>query len=229
MLVKLASSLFFGLAMATSPAMAEDTIITTPAEGIIQIDSVASGAIEAASNEEFGNLFASWEALDHGAVTGQDGLILPAPRFSVSVPSRMPVENVKLTSGYGMRDHPILRKRARHNGVDLAAVHGTPVYATADGMIGKAQYWGSYGNYVQIEHGGALETRYGHLSAYVVAAGDIVHKGELIGYVGSTGRSTGPHLHYEVRVEGEPVDPRPYMLADLEVARDGIRAAGGPE
>ena len=141
----------------------------------------------------------------------------------------MPVDGVQLTSGYGMRNHPILRQRRQHNGVDLAAPRGTPVYATADGMIEMAQYFGSYGNYVQIGHGGDLETRYAHLSSYTVRDGEQVRKGDLIGYVGSTGRSTGPHLHYEVRVSSEPVNPIPYMVAHLETSDDEQAARGGPD
>ena len=113
--------------------------------------------------------------------------------------------------------------------VDLAAPHGTPVFATADGLVGMAQWYSSYGNYVQIEHGGSLQTRYAHLSSYTVQPGDMVQKGDLIGYVGSTGRSTGPHLHYEVRVEGQPVNPVPYMLADAVPVADATAGQGGPE
>ena len=229
MFEKIATIATVGFALATSPVQAEDNLITHPAEGIIQIEKVASGS-GSAGEQEFSNLFASWEALEGGGVITRDGQIAAAaPRSSVSVPSRMPVEGVRLTSGYGMRDHPVLRKRAHHNGVDLAAAHGTPVYATADGFIGKAQYWGSYGNYVQIEHGGELETRYAHLSSYTVSMGDTVHKGDLIGYIGSTGRSTGPHLHYEVRVGGEPVDPRPYMAVGFALTEDSEGGVGGSD
>jgi murein DD-endopeptidase MepM/ murein hydrolase activator NlpD len=98
-----------------------------------------------------------------------------------------------------------------HKGIDLAAPVGTPVYATADGTVERADWFSSYGLYVAIEHGSDLETRYAHMSRLAVAAGERVHKGEIIGYVGTTGRSTGPHLHYEVRVAGEAVNPIPYM------------------
>ena len=130
-----------------------------------------------------------------------------------------------------MRTHPVLGGRRNHKGVDLAQPTGTPVYATADGIVSQAEPFSSYGNYIQIEHGGELQTRFGHMSGYTVVAGEQVHKGELIGYVGSTGRSTGPHLHYEVRVAGEAVDPRPYMVAtDLAVARTSTAyGQGGPE
>lgn len=173
---------------------------------------------------EFSQLFASWESLDNGG-----GVVAPV-RAAVSVPSRMPLEKMTLTSGYGMRNHPILRKRQGHKGVDLAAPRGTPVYATADGLVGKAQWFSSYGKYIQIEHGGEMQTRYAHLSRYVVAAGDRVHKGDLIGYVGSTGRSTGPHLHYEVRIASKAVNPIPYMTGQIaHAANHDATAMGGPE
>lgn len=223
MLVKIASIVAVGSMALATPAMAEETTES----GAIDTSTVAEAP--AGDDAEFNELFASWESLETGGRVTSTGEIAPAPRVAVSVPSRMPVEGVTLTSGYGMRDHPILRRRARHNGVDLAAPRGTPVYATADGMIEMARYYGSYGNYVQIGHGGDLETRYAHLSSYTVRQGDQVHKGDLIGYVGTTGRSTGPHLHYEVRVADEPVNPIPYMVAELETDNGEQAARGGPE
>jgi len=221
-----------GAILGNAPAQAKETAVGTQMEGVIALEAVAPGKIDDArttGSDEFRELFASWEALEQGGRVDKSGNILAAPRANVAIPSRMPVEAMKMTSEYGMRNHPILRQRKRHNGVDLAAARGTPVYATADGMVGVAKYFGSYGNYVQIEHGGELETRYGHLSSYIVAAGDMVTKGELIGYVGSTGRSTGPHLHYEVRVDGEPVNPIPYMVAHYEDLAQGEGGRGGPE
>lgn len=151
---------------------------------------------------QFRNLFASWSRKDTAS----------APAGQVSIPSRMPVEKMTLTSGFGMRDHPVIGGRRAHKGIDLAAPTGTPVYATADGTVEMAQWFSSYGKFVKIEHGADLETRYAHLSGYTVSAGQSVRKGDLIGYVGSTGRSTGPHLHYEVRVSGQAVNPMPYMV-----------------
>ena len=223
MLVKIATILAMGTAAVASPAMADEA----PANGVIDTNTVAQGSL--GDDEEFTELFASWEDLEDGGRITATGDIIAAPRIAVSVPSRMPVDGVQLTSGYGMRDHPILRQRRQHNGVDLAAPRGTPVYATADGMVEMAKYWGSYGNYVQIGHGGDLETRYAHLSSYTVSDGQQVRKGDLIGYIGSTGRSTGPHLHYEVRVAGDPVNPIPYMVAHLETTDDEQAARGGPE
>ncbi len=223
MLVKIATILAMGTAAVASPAMAEDSLM----EGVIDTEAVAHAPL--GDDEEFTQLFASWEDLEEGGRITAAGEIIAAPRIAVSVPSRMPVDGVRLTSSFGMRNHPILRQRRQHNGVDLAAPRGTPVYATADGVVEMARYFGSYGNYVQIGHGGDLETRYAHLSSYTVRDGEEVRKGDLIGYVGSTGRSTGPHLHYEVRVANEPVNPIPYMLADLETSDDENAARGGPE
>lgn len=95
----------------------------------------------------------------------------------------MPLEGASLTSGFGMRDHPVLGGRRQHHGIDLAAPTGTPVYATADGVVGRADFYSSYGLYISISHGAAMETRYAHLSRLAVAAGDTVKKGDLIGYV----------------------------------------------
>ncbi len=227
MITKFAIGVAAALALGANPALAKDAAgaASTQITSVVDDAEVASGM----ADEEFGELFASWEALDDGGRITANGEIAAAPRSSVSVPSRMPVEGVQLTSGYGMRNHPILRQRRQHNGVDLAAPRGTPVYATADGRVGRAQYFGSYGNYVQIEHGGELQTRYAHLSSYTVSAGDTVRKGDLIGYIGSTGRSTGPHLHYEVRVDGEAVDPIPYMTPQYASLDEGTGAQGGPE
>ena len=127
-----------------------------------------------------------------------------------------------------MRWHPVLGGRRPHKGVDLADPTGTPVHATADGVIGKAERFSGYGLYVQIEHGGDIETRYGHMSRLNVAAGQLVHKGDVIGFVGATGRATGPHLHYEVRVSGVAVNPMPYMQGTVTVATVGADATSLP-
>ena len=223
MLTKITTILAAGAVAFATPAAADEL---EPATGAIDAETVVEGA----PDEEFSELFASWEGLENGgAVTSSGEIIMPAAASIVATPSRMPVEGVRLTSGYGMRDHPVLRRRAQHNGVDLAAPSGTPVYATADGIVEMAQYYSSYGNYVQIEHMGDIETRYAHLSSYTVSAGQSVRVGDLIGYVGSTGRSTGPHLHYEVRVAGDPVNPIPYMMAEVDTDNDARAARGGPE
>lgn len=191
------------------------------------------------SDARFKSLFASWTAIERTAPTmGGNGDMTtayssPVPQRGISVPSRMPLEGAQLTSGFGMRNHPVLGGRRAHAGIDLAAPTGTPVYATADGVIGRADWYSSYGLYISINHGASMETRYAHLSRLAVAAGDNVKKGDLIGYVGSTGRSTGPHLHYEVRVDGLAVNPIPYMVeseAQLAYARDArLTGQGGGE
>jgi murein DD-endopeptidase MepM/ murein hydrolase activator NlpD len=186
-------------------------------------DAALSASPLGEGDSQFRALFADWKSLDGNT----------APVAKVSIPSQMPLEKATLTSDFGMRIHPVLGGRRAHKGIDLAAPSGTPVYATADGLVGMAQWFSSYGNYVQIEHGAGLETRFGHLSGYTVRAGDRVTKGQLIGYVGSTGRSTGPHLHYEVRIAGDAVNPLPYMVETtaqeaFALAR-GEGGKGGPE
>lgn len=125
----------------------------------------------------------------------------------ISLPNNWPMQRMALTSGFGYRRHPLLGVVRAHTGVDLAAPIGTPVFATSDGLVSTAGWQGGYGLLVALDHGGALQTRYGHLSQLAVAPGQTVRKGEVLGYVGSTGRSTGPHLHYEVRANGYAVDP----------------------
>ncbi len=108
------------------------------------------------------------------------------------------------------------RGRGFHAGIDIANVIGTPVYATADGVVTFKGYVGAMGKEVEISHGKKFTTVYGHLSRYAVETGDRVERGDVIGYIGNTGRSTGPHLHYEVRVNGVPVNPRPYIEKEEE-------------
>lgn len=118
----------------------------------------------------------------------------------------MPV-NGRITSGFGMRFHPILGYTRMHAGVDIAAPWGTPVRATGDGIVSFAGRHGGHGNYVRLEHGGGVGTGYGHLSRIAVSPGQRVRAGEIIGFVGSTGLSTGPHLHYEMYRGGRTVNP----------------------
>ena len=113
----------------------------------------------------------------------------------------------RVTSGFGVRYHPLLGTMRMHSGVDLAARMGTPVLATAEGRVSAAGWHGGYGQFVAIEHGNGYQTRYGHLAYIAVQQGQAVHRGDLVGYVGSTGMSTGPHLHYEVRQGGQALNP----------------------
>jgi murein DD-endopeptidase MepM/ murein hydrolase activator NlpD len=112
-----------------------------------------------------------------------------------------------MTSGFGMRRHPILGYARMHAGIDFAAGHGTPIYATSDGQVRFAGRHGGHGNYVRLDHGGGIGTGYAHMSRIAVSPGNRVRRGQVIGYVGSTGLSTGPHLHYELYRNGRAVNP----------------------
>jgi murein DD-endopeptidase MepM/ murein hydrolase activator NlpD len=148
----------------------------------------------------FKQLFTSWKKLDN--IAGG----------AIAVPSDKPVRIAAFTSGYGVRSDPFKGRAAMHAGIDLAGPIGTPIYATADGVITDAGFnSGGYGNLVKIDHGRGIETRYGHMSAILVQAGQHVTRGQQIGRMGSTGRSTGSHLHYEVRIDTRAVNPIPFM------------------
>jgi murein DD-endopeptidase MepM/ murein hydrolase activator NlpD len=135
------------------------------------------------------------------ATTGKVSGLRPfTGRFSRPVPGRM-------TSTFGLRNHPILRRRRMHNGVDFAAKSGTPISAAADGVVIAATWSNGYGNMVILDHGGGISTLYAHCSRLYVSAGQRIKRGQNIAAVGSTGLSTGPHLHFEVRVNGRPVNP----------------------
>lgn len=124
-----------------------------------------------------------------------------------------------MASGYGVRRDPIYGTTKFHEGMDFSAPIGTPVYATADGRVASASWQGLYGNLIEIEHGYNYMTRYAHLSSFEVRPGQIVHRGDLIGRVGNTGKSTGPHLHYEVRLKGQAQNPVNYYYYDLSPAQ----------
>jgi murein DD-endopeptidase MepM/ murein hydrolase activator NlpD len=122
-------------------------------------------------------------------------------------PAGLPLRNARLTSQFGLRSHPILGGMRVHSGVDLAAPMATPIRATGDGVVTRASWAGGYGLLVSIRHKDGVETRYGHMSRLAVEPGQRVTQNAVIGYVGSTGRSTGPHVHYEVLVKGRAVNP----------------------
>jgi murein DD-endopeptidase MepM/ murein hydrolase activator NlpD len=120
---------------------------------------------------------------------------------------RTPLDSVRITSSFGMRLHPILGFSRMHAGIDFGAPVGTPVFAAGDGVVVKAAWAGGYGRWLQIKHSGGYETGYGHLSRWAVKAGQHVHQGQVVAYVGSTGLSTGPHLHYETMLNGKKMNP----------------------
>jgi murein DD-endopeptidase MepM/ murein hydrolase activator NlpD len=135
------------------------------------------------------------------------------------VPYRKPViGEVEFTSGFGVRSDPFLGRPAMHTGLDFRAQTGDPVRATANGKVVNSGWSGGYGRMIEIDHGNGLSTRYGHLSQIDVKVGDVVKIGQVIGEVGSTGRSTGPHLHYETRIDGEAVDPQKFLRAGVRLS-----------
>lgn len=185
-----------------------------------QVDSRSENAVAA---DQFHALFLSWKKLD----VMNKGVI--------SIPSIKPISAFTFTSAFGVRSDPFHGYAAMHAGIDLASPTGTPIYATADGVVDRAEWFGGYGNMVDIDHGKGIATRYGHMSRIAAHAGEHVHRGDLIGYVGSTGRSTGSHLHYEVRIDGHAVNPIPFLQSANYIvalkARDAATpvALGGPE
>jgi murein DD-endopeptidase MepM/ murein hydrolase activator NlpD len=140
-------------------------------------------------------------------------------RTLAQVPYRKPViGEVEFTSGFGVRSDPFLGRPAMHTGLDFRAATGDPVRATANGKVASAGWAGGYGRMVEVDHGNGLSTRYGHLSEIGVKVGDAIKIGQVIGAVGSTGRSTGPHLHYETRIDGEAVDPQKFLRAGVRLS-----------
>jgi len=143
-------------------------------------------------------------------------------KLFAAIPAIQPVpkkQTVVLASGYGIRIHPIYKVRKMHHGIDFAAPIGTPIYAAADGMVDNVEIsFTGYGKKVEIDHGFGYRTRYAHMHMFVVRNGQRVKRGDLIGYVGDTGLSTAPHLHYEVFINGAQVNPIHYFFSDLNPA-----------
>ena len=148
-----------------------------------------------------------------------EGMVKNKEKLLAAIPAIQPVSNKDLTriaSGFGYRIDPVYKVTKLHAGLDFAAPIGTPIYATADGTVTRADFnEGGYGNHVIINHGYGYETLYGHMVRFKTRVGRKVKRGEVIGYVGSTGKSTGPHCHYEVHKNGTPVDPVYFFYNDL--------------
>ena len=223
--VSLALALTVSTASANSAAAnASDSFRIAPED--VEANKTALGV----SDPEFRSLHDSW-----GRVDG-------APKKAeVSIPSINPVELMRFSSHFGYRTDPFQGRRKNHKGLDIPGPVGTPIFATADGTIGRAQWVSGYGKYIEVEHGNAIQTRYGHLSAMNVVSGQRVKQGDIIGFMGSTGRSTGSHLHYEVRIAGEPVNPMSFLAPitppapvtnqsnSLIASKDAVTSAqGGP-
>ncbi len=156
---------------------------------------------DSAPDPQFAELYVNWQRVQQL----EDAM--------ASLPAFVPARNYVLTSGFGFRFDPFHGRPAQHAGIDLAGAHGEPIYAAAAGRVVRAERFGAYGLTVDIDHGRGILTRYAHLSSIEVRIGEAVQMGQRIGGMGSTGRSTGTHLHYEVRIDGQPVNPRPFLDA----------------
>ena len=137
-----------------------------------------------------------------------------------SIPNGKPLNYKRISSPFGYRTHPVTKKKSFHAGLDLPAKHGTSIYAPASGVVVFSGKKGAYGNFLLIAHSYGFKTAYGHLSRSIVKSGDYVTKGQRIAYVGNTGRSTGPHLHYEIRYLTKWVDPKAFMFWNLDNIND---------
>lgn len=169
-----------------------------------------------------GGAFAALAAEIEAGFAELDGWLAAARTIPLGRPLAGPLEQ---TSPFGYRLDPFTRSPALHTGMDLRAEYGSLVRATAPGRVVAAEYTGGYGNMIEIDHGEGLVTRYGHLSAYLVAPGTRVEAGQPIARAGSTGRSTGSHLHYETRINGEPVNPERFLQAGRRLALSGAGSA----
>ena len=162
----------------------------------------------------FKDLYLSWKKLE------------ALETAMAAVPAFMPVRNFNYSSGFGVRYDPFNGNQAMHAGLDMSGAMGEPIYASASGTVVTAGRANGYGNLIELDHGHGLATRYGHLSYIGVYNGQRIKQGELIGRMGSTGRSTGTHLHFEVRIDGRAVNPRPYLNASTYMLAAQARVAG---
>lgn len=145
------------------------------------------------------------------------------------MPTAMPITDYPyLTSSYGWRRNPVTGRSAMHEGLDFAAPSGTPILAASGGVVLEAKWAPGFGNMVEIDHGDGLITRYAHASSLLVKQGDLVERGQQVARVGSSGRSTGPHLHFEVRLAGQPLDPRLFLGPQQQPAPPAVAQAAAP-
>lgn len=159
---------------------------------------------------QYDSLLQQMEPLNSQLANLRNGL-LHIEKLKRTTPSIWPVLTRKFSSGFGIRRDPFTGNPSFHDGLDIEARIGDPVFAAADGKVITTGFDSEHGNYIVIDHGRQLQTMYLHLSKFDVKPGDAVQKGDLIGRVGTTGRSTGPHLHYQVMLDNKPVDPTPYL------------------
>lgn len=201
--VKQIGALGLAVCMVGSPAGAVEAV-TNPLLHELSAADVEATALPSGDSAAFRERMMDWK--------GE-----PQPKSAViERKSEPPTANrLAISSSFGWRRDPLTGGQRRHAGVDLPSRTGTDVYATGPGRVISAGWTPGYGNLVEIEHAGGLQTRYGHLSRILVNLGSAVVHGQLIGQVGSTGRSTGPHLHYEIRIRGVAVDPTTFMGQDV--------------
>ena len=198
---------------------------TTPALATANPDHIQQAQVNSSLDQLY--------ALKNTALTGAAsvGISMGLTRNSTtadwvranSAPNLWPVEGM-ITGSFGERIDPFNGEGAFHSGVDICAAVGSPVVAPADGIVTFADFLGGYGRAIMVDHGHGISTRYGHLASFAVTAGQYIHRGDTIGFVGQSGRSTGPHLHYEVRINDTPVNPYNYLR--ITMAHLGGFAAG---
>ncbi|NNV56736.1 M23 family metallopeptidase [Limnovirga soli] len=182
------------------------------------VQSMSESQLVKSLSEQVNNLILK-TAYQEKSYKAIDLMVKNKVKLLAAIPAIQPVSNKDLSriaSGFGYRIDPVYKVTKFHAGLDFTAPQGTPIYATADGIVKEANFnAGGFGNHVVISHGYGYETLYGHMVRIKVKAGNRVSRGEVIGYVGNTGKSTGPHCHYEVHKGGQPVDPVYYFYNDL--------------
>jgi murein DD-endopeptidase MepM/ murein hydrolase activator NlpD len=188
--------------------------------GITTLDEAAQGGTGGVRNDELSAALPYRDDIDKMSFRSHslnkdlsvlEQKFVAQSRVLSSTPSIAPVRGI-LTDGFGGRSDPFTGEPGQHNAIDISSAVGQPVRSPADGIVVKAEWANGYGNVIYISHGYGYSTRYGHLKAFATRPGQRIKRGDVIGYVGSTGRSTGPHLHYEVRVNNNPVNPLEYIL-----------------
>jgi murein DD-endopeptidase MepM/ murein hydrolase activator NlpD len=200
------------------------------AYGLKQVTKAEVGQ-DAVAPEEYRNSLEQYRLLIRASYANpfQRQNLLSDHWAGLRLPTLWPVEG-PITGSFGDRMDPFTEEGAFHAGVDISSTYGVPVKATADGVVTFADRYAGYGMMLDIEHGRGVVTRYAHLSGFAVSEGQAVTSGEIIGYVGRSGRSTGAHLHYEVRVNGGPVNPMKYMgHGAASFKRSGLTASLGSD
>lgn len=191
----------------------------------------AGGALVGSRDLSMGELMGALDRIDQTSGSRVDWLTVVESRLfdqkiqRTMVPTEKPVVGVQVGSPFGFRIDPITGRSALHTGLDFPSDPGTPILSAAGGVVVVQEYHAAYGNMVEVDHGNDLITRYAHASKVLVKKGDIVKRGQKIAEVGSTGRSTGPHLHFEVWVSGVPQDPQRFLAAGENVA---VAKTAGP-